>query len=173
MIYVEIKQNVVRGVFDNGIDVLPVFCEQSGIKAVEITDLKNKPSAGDLYNPETGEFTIAPKPDRTVDEKLDELAAFRYRKETGGITLPDGTEINTDDRSQFKIARAYDKSKADATYTTKWKANNGWVEIDAATIITIGDAVFDYVDACFTREAELAALIESDPDTDITTGWPV
>ena len=53
-----------------------------------------------------------------------------------------------------------------------FKSSTGYVQIDAATMISIGTALFNHVQACHTREMELIEELEDDINTDITIGWP-
>ena len=106
-------------------------------------------------------------------KKKIELATLRFEKETGGVTLPNGAEIDTERDSQAMITGAYTASIMNPDIVINWKGVNGWVQIGAAEITAIAQAVTAHVQACFTRESELSALIDIDPDTDITTGWPV
>lgn len=89
----------------------------------------------------------------------------RYAKEIGGITVS-GVPVATDDRSKLLIAGARIKADANPGFTTKWKTASGFVPIDAATIITISDAVLAHVNDCF--EIEETMLDDIDAGT-ITT----
>lgn len=88
----------------------------------------------------------------------------RWQVETGGVVIG-GVQVATDDRAKTLLTGADRKARRDAAYTTRWKGVNGaWVDLDAPTIIAIADAVFDHVDACFSREGELHAEIDAAPD---------
>lgn len=87
-------------------------------------------------------------------------AAVRYAKETGGLAL-DGMLVATDDRSKLMIFAARTRAKEDATTTKRWKTDAGFVTLDAATLITIGDAVEAHVTACFDLEDDVVAQIEA------------
>lgn len=67
----------------------------------------------------------------------------------------------TDDRSKLMITGARVKADKDAAFTTNWKTPAGFVEIDAATIIAISNAVLDHVDASFAIEGAVLAGIEA------------
>lgn len=82
------------------------------------------------------------------------LPAYRYEKEVGGITVG-GTEIQTDRVSRGNLTAAYIKAKEDANYSLKWKTENGFVDLTAAQIISIADAVEAHVQACFVAEANI------------------
>lgn len=82
-------------------------------------------------------------------------ARKRWEKEVGGIEVA-GTTVYTDDRSKMMIMGARIAAEADPGFATQWKAADGsFVEIDAATIIAISDAVLAHVDACFAIEAQV------------------
>jgi len=133
---------------------------------------------GDLWDGET--FSKPPKY-ATVDEaltaKLATLAAYRYVQETAGITV-NGAEIKTDLESQAMINGAVAYSTLNPTALIDWKAANGWVQIDKATVTAVGNAVGAHVQACYSNErvhaeaiVELTTVAEIE-DYDITAGWP-
>ncbi len=103
--------------------------------------------------------------------KLAELAALRYEKETAGITIP-GSVIRTDRQSQALLTGAWTAAQMNPDISIDWKGENGWTTLNKAQITAIAGAVITHVQACFTREKVLAALITTDVNTDITTGWP-
>lgn len=110
-------------------------------------------------------------------QRLNELAALRYQHETAGITL-NGTVIETDRESQALITGAYSYSLLNPSVLIDWKAESGWIQIDAATIAGIAGAVASHVQACFSNERTLseaimsAETVEAVQAIDLTTGWP-
>ena len=114
---------------------------------------------------------------RNKAQRLSELEAYRYQKETAGITLS-GMTIETDRQSQALITGAWSFSQLNPAVLVDWKAESGWIQIDAATIAGIAGAVAAHVQACFSAErihAEaILALETSEAVTgyDLTTGWP-
>ena len=108
----------------------------------------------------------------TLEEKLSELAALRYTKETTGIVV-DGVSIATDRESQAMISGAYCACLIDPNRIIDFKGTNGWVQFTVSEITAIASAVANHVQSCFTREKELAAPLIVDINTDITTGWPI
>lgn len=135
-----------------------------------------------------GEYSLveAPPPPEpeppTLEETralaLDALASRRYLAEIGGVTF-NGMTILTDRESRNNLTAAYVRALADSDFSARWKIAPGQhVELDATTIIAIGAAVADHVQACFDHEADLAALIVAAEDAaaleaiDITAGWP-
>jgi len=125
------------------------------------------------------EGTYPPPP--TIDEvkaqRLNELAAYRFTKETAGITL-NGMTIETDRQSQALITGAWSISQINPAVLINWKGVNGWIQIDAAMIGGIAMAVATHVQACFSRErvhAEAIAALETSAavnEYDMTTDWP-
>lgn len=112
------------------------------------------------------------------------LAAYRYEKEVGGLILPNGMKVATDDRSKGLITGARLDTIADPTILTDWKAETGWIQIDADTVAIIATAVAVHVRGCFSAErvhSDALDVLADDPATttadieayDITTGWPV
>lgn len=89
-----------------------------------------------------------------------QAAQKRYEKEVSGFEL-NGINVDTDRNSQAKLTAAYVKAVNDNTVTINWKTNNGFVTLDASTIIAIGDALFDFVQGCFTEEKELIEQIDA------------
>lgn len=116
----------------------------------------------------------------TADEHRAAIASRRWQQEIAGIAW-NGYGIATDRESQDKIVqetRAIDRGLR--------IEGKGWKCIDLATSITvfrpttnaemvaIGDAVYDYVSACFAREEALLAEVAAgtyDPAM-LETGWP-
>lgn len=110
--------------------------------------------------------------------KLATLAARRWQAETGGIVFM-GMSIKTDEDTQRKITGAYVQATRDSGFVVKWKVAPGvFIDLDAAAIIAIGDAVTAHIQACFANEAALTAAILAAGDVaalsaiDIESGWP-
>ena len=120
---------------------------------------------------------IAPVIPDAWQQKLSDLAAYRYARETAGITL-NGAVIKTDLESQSKINGAWSNAQINPTAMIDWKAATGWIQIDAATVTAIAGAVAAHVQACFSAErvhAEAIAALETAEAVqayDFTTGWP-
>ena len=88
--------------------------------------------------------------------KKAEIANARWQAEVSGVN-----GIRTDRESQSMITGAALKAMQDSEYTCKWKTEAGFVEMTAAQILAIADAVREHVQRCFDREAELLALVEA------------
>lgn len=111
------------------------------------------------------------------ETKHAELAAYRYEREVGGITI-NGIIIKTDRESQSLIAGAKIYSDLNEAISIDWKGKSGWVTINRTTIIAISQAVAAHVQACFTNEkahAEAITALTTAAEIeayDFTTGWP-
>lgn len=106
---------------------------------------------------------------------LAKLAAHRYARETGGITVA-GASIRTDRESQGLIAGARLLAEAQPAEPIDFKTPDGFVQIDSAAMIAISTAVGAHVRACFRREAEVAAVIAGLADSalgafDVAAEW--
>jgi hypothetical protein len=120
---------------------------------------------------------IAEKIATAKTERLAELAALRYEHETAGITL-NGAAIETNRESQSLINGAWSYSQLNPSVLIDWKAESGWIQIDAATIAGIAGAVAAHVQACFSNERTLSEAINAAETVaavqaiDLTIGWP-
>lgn len=103
----------------------------------------------------------------------DVIAARRYEAEAAGITI-NGMAVATDDRSQSLITGAALAASLDDTYTCNWKTGEGFVLLDAKTLLLIAKTVRAHVQACFDREAVLLAAVKDGSYTDalLNQGWP-
>lgn len=110
-------------------------------------------------------------------DKLADLADYRFAKETAGITISNAI-IRTDLESQAMINGAVAYVTLNPTALIDWKADGSWVQIDKDTVIAIGNAVGAHVQACYSRErthAEAIAALTTPEEIaayDFTTGWP-
>lgn len=110
--------------------------------------------------------------------KKEDVTALRWERETGGITLPDGTRVLTGIDDQNRIATAMRGMEVSGLERVDFKAASGWTELTAAEIGAVAAAMSRHVQACFSRERELHALIDGMEDAeavialDITAGWP-
>ena len=100
----------------------------------------------------------------TLDEakaaKKQEIASARYAAEIAGVTVG-GVVVRTDRESQALITGAALKATQDGTYSCTWKAESGFVTLDAATVLAVADAVRTHVQTCFDAEAAKCALIDA------------
>ena len=92
--------------------------------------------------------------------KKQEIAAARYAAEIAGVTVG-GVVVKTDRESQALITGAALKATQDGTYSCTWKAESGFVTLNAATVLAVADAVRTHVQTCFDAEAAKCAMIDA------------
>jgi len=117
-----------------------------------------KPKQPSMYHVWDGSKWIVDL-DKLKNDKRAEIANARWKAETGGITL-NGVEVATDRESQALLMGSVLAAQDNPEYVINWKAKNGWVVLDAATILAVADAVRNHVQACFDREKALQEQIE-------------
>jgi len=146
------KEELLRALFPD--------CEFS-LRGVEITSWRGP------WDPPTDEDLIA-NADRVEAFRLEKekqkrkayLADARWRAETGGLTLPDGTVIKTDRESQALLTAAAFSAMVDPETTIMWKGTNGWIALTPQEVLQIAGLVRQHVQACFSREHVLAELVD-------------
>jgi Domain of unknown function (DUF4376) len=102
------------------------------------------------------------------------IASRRFDAETRGMAI-NGMSVYTDRTTQMKLTAASVRAARDPAYTVDWKlTNNTFVTLNAEQLIAIGDAVGDYVQACYTRESVLLIAVADGTYTDamLQEGWP-
>lgn len=96
---------------------------------------------------------------QAVKKKVEELAACRYDKETGGLVIGTDT-IRTDRESQAQLNSAYTGLRDGFSSSVRWKdASGNFVTIAFDQISPIANAVFTHVQSCFLRESQLTTTI--------------
>ena len=103
---------------------------------------------------------IAGMLEKAKSEKKQEIAAARYAAEIAGVTVG-GVVVKTDRESQALITGAALKATQDGTYSCTWKAESGFVTLNAATVLAVADAVRTHVQTCFDAEAAKCAMIDA------------
>ncbi|SDG10738.1 protein of unknown function [Rhodobacter capsulatus] len=98
------------------------------------------------------------------DQALAALKAARDAAIARGIEV-DGLHVQTDDLSQSRLTAAALAARLDPGATVRWKLATGdFVDLTAPQIIALALAVRAHVQACFDREADLAAQIRAAAD---------
>jgi hypothetical protein len=126
--------------------------------------------------------TIADPPTASLEElkraRRAALAERRWRAETGGAVV-DGMSLPTNEKMQAKLTAAIVACVLDDSYSVDWRLSDGsFVAFDRATLVAVAKGVRAHVQACFDREADLAAQIGEAADAsalstiDIESGWP-
>ena len=102
------------------------------------------------------------------------IAARRYIAETSGTVIA-GMPIDTDDRSKTLINGAALRAYRSADYVLRWKTSDGFVDLPAAQVLAIADAVSEHVQLCFDREDVLLIAVADGSITAemLEEGWPV
>lgn len=86
----------------------------------------------------------------------------RWRKETGGVMLPNGVVVKTDDAAQRKVAEL--RRRADAgeiALPFGFKTETGWIDVDLPAIEAIDQAIAAHVAACYVLERQVDSEIEA------------
>ena len=111
---------------------------------------------------------------------ISKLADKRYNVQTSGITVND-LHIKSDSESIALITGAFNRVQRHPDEVVQFKTNSGvFVAMDKAAIEGIFDLVSDHIDACFKKEQQIAASINSATTIeeleaiyeDINTEWP-
>jgi len=89
------------------------------------------------------------------------VASIRFTTETGGISLPGGTQINTQRDAQAMLTGAYQSLKSGLVQDTEWKATSGWVTVTLTELEPIAQAVAEHVRRCFQAERAVSDQITS------------
>ena len=109
----------------------------------------------------------------SAEQWSERIATRRYTAETSGTVIA-GMPIDTDDRSKTLINGAALRAYRNTDYVLRWKTPGGFVDLPAAQVLAIADAVSEHVQLCFDRED---ALLGAVADGSITAemleeGWP-
>ena len=101
---------------------------------------------------------VPPTLEEAKAAKLAELASARYTEEIGGIVVGSVT-IATGRESQAMMTGAYVSLKQGLMQSVNWKGDDGWVTATLTEIEPIAQAVSQHIQACFTKESQLAAQV--------------
>jgi hypothetical protein len=101
------------------------------------------------------------------------IAARRYIAETSGTVIA-SMPIATDDRSKTLINGAALRAYRSTDYVLRWKTSEGFVDLPAAQVLAIADAVSEHVQLCFDREDVLLGAVAAGSITAemVEEGWP-
>jgi len=106
-----------------------------------------------------------------------EYAGQRWEAEKKGIEYKN-ILIDTDDRTKTAILLKTQLAVASPGKTFSWKYNNSTVEFTSSDIINIANALNDYIQKCFDKEAELIDLVNQSrteldlSDFTLNVNWP-
>lgn len=99
-------------------------------------------------------------------DMIQALADHRWRIETGGVTLPNGSRILTDRESQAQLTSAYQSLSMPFVESIEWKAADGWVTVTEAELHPIAQAVAQHVQGCFKAERQVSEQIAAAEDAE-------
>lgn len=121
------------------------------------------------YTYKSGKFS-APEP---VPDWPALIADRRWLAEASGTTFA-GMPIDTDDRSKLLINGAAMRADRSADYVLRWKTSQGFVDLSAAQVLAVADAVSEHVQLCFDREDVLLGAMADGSITAemLEEGWP-
>lgn len=93
---------------------------------------------------------------------LSDLSGVRWERETGGITLPDGMALPTDERTIAKLTGAVESlARGMISEPISWKFPAGWAHLTKAQIDAAAAAASQHVQACFKAEEAVDAQISA------------
>jgi hypothetical protein len=96
------------------------------------------------------------------------LAEIRWKAETGGVTLPDGTALPTDEVSARKLTSAVTSlQNGMVTAPVAWKFPGGWQDLTQAQVEAAAAAVAQHVQACFSAERAVHQQVASLSDAEV------
>ncbi len=157
--FVRVVDSVVvetLGITEGGIAINEKFHPDFVKTLVECRDTVE---TGWIYNTTTGEFSPPPVLVPTSTKLLAYAAEKRWQVETGGIII-NGITVATDDRSKMMVLGTRVKAMFSPDYKESWKTADGnFIELPAASLIAISDAVQEHVSASFAVEAIVSAKI--------------
>ncbi len=151
--------------------------------AIGITEVVQEPRPDDtiywVTDNNDGTYTATPKDlDTLKDIWRQKLKARRDKSQFGGM-LFNGIALQTDIDSQTKYVGAAVAAMLDNQYLVTWKTADGnFVELTAAQIIGVSQAVRAHVQATYDNEAAISEYITAAGDLntlqqiDLELGWP-
>jgi hypothetical protein len=125
-----------------------------------------------------GEIIQMPSLDELKAKLLKLATAKRWEVETGGMTLPDGTEVQTGSDDQARITAVLVSAGLAGVEAVNFKSASGWVSLTIDQVRAIAGAIGQHVQACFDAERAhheaIAAItsIEQAGAYDVAAGWP-
>lgn len=105
-------------------------------------------------------------------DPLARLADYRWRKETGGVTLISGARVATTRESQSMVsASLMALSQGMLAEPVRWKAESGWVELTGEALRVMAAEVASHVNRCFHAEQRVSALLANEPTLDVEAAF--
>jgi hypothetical protein len=168
----------MHGTYGDSTSTIPIECIPMSNEAYTVLS-----SQYSKYRIDTESKTICPvivtplTLDQVKSNKKNQLSAYRYKIETGGVALG-GNKILTDRESQSMTNGALSSLKNGLLTSIDWKSVNGWVSLTIDTFTPVAQAVATHVQGCFTNEKVHSDKIDSLSDMktvndyDFTANWP-
>lgn len=105
-------------------------------------------------------------------DPLAHLADYRWRRETGGVTLTTGARVSSTRESQSQMNSAVSAlSLGLLQEPIRWKAESGWLDLTAEQMRQMASEVAAHVSRCFRAEERVAALLATDPALDVEAAF--
>lgn len=101
--------------------------------------------------------------------KKEEVTAKRWEVLTGGITLPNGVKVGTNNDDQNRISSVVSNAHlAGLTDSSKidFKSNSGWVSITLSELKQIVGLIGNHIQQCFSLERAQHEAIDTLSDAD-------
>lgn len=92
---------------------------------------------------------------------LQRLLDYRFRFETGGLSVVGGLNLLTDRESQAQLSSAFVTLQSELVPDTDWKAANGWQVVNLEQIKPIATAVAAHLRGCFRGERKVQEEINA------------
>jgi hypothetical protein len=111
-------------------------------------------------------------------QALARLAEKRWAVQSGGFTV-NGVTVGTDSDALARLTGAYNLAASGAQSSFRFKSGAGvFVELNAAQMTGLFQAVAAFIQACYDREKELSDAIAAETDWravrmfELGQGWP-
>lgn len=101
-------------------------------------------------------------------------AALRYERQQSPLLLPDGTLIDATESSKAKIDQALTVLEKGWATSIDFKAQNGWLVVDLASLTMVAQYMVFREQALFTAEKDIALAIDAGTVTtnEGVDNWP-
>jgi len=117
-------------------------------------------------NPEVAKRSGAPT------EPFARLAWVRWKREVGGLTLPNGLSILTSRESQSQITATILSANLGLIETpVRWKAKSGWTELSLEQLMQVASGIAGHVKACFAAEEAVETMLTADPTVNVEVAF--
>ncbi len=111
------------------------------------------------------------------DALRSQIARRRWMEECKGITY-NGVRFSGDAGSRQSVtesleaARQYESKNGDGSFSTEWKAVDGWLTVGLSDLEAVHEALAMRRQDCFERERQLLDAVEAGQTISLGSGWP-